>query len=47
VLDTKKENRRNLPEYLDKFPYVNGKLFTEKFQVPKFTAKSRKILIEA
>jgi len=47
VLDTKKEDRMNLPEYLDKFPYVNGKLFTEKFNIPRFTAKSRKILIEA
>jgi len=47
VLDTKEENRKILPEYLNKFPYVNGKLFTEKFVVPKFNTKSRKNLIEA
>lgn len=47
VLDTKSEERKNIPEFLNKFPYVNGALFREVFQVPKFNAKSRKILVEA
>lgn len=33
-------------EYLRSFPYVNGKLFQDKYEIPKFTTKSRKLLIE-
>lgn len=40
------ENRENLPKYLSDFPYVNGGLFAEQHPAPKFSAKSRKILIE-
>ena len=44
VLSSK--NREGLPDYLRKFPYVNGGLFNKKHWTPKFTAKSRKIIIE-
>ncbi|MGJ0340845.1 N-6 DNA methylase [Aliarcobacter cryaerophilus] len=40
----KREN--NTPEYLKKFPYVNGGLFKDVVKVPIFTTKSRNILIE-
>jgi len=40
------EHRENLPKYLSDFPYVNGGLFAEQHPAPKFSAKSRKILIE-
>ena len=43
-LDT--ENADHLPEYLRKFEYVNGGLFGQKINAPKFNAKARKILIE-
>ncbi len=33
-------------EYLKVFPYVNGKLFQDTYEIPKFTTKSRKLLIE-
>lgn len=47
VLNTDKKKRSNkIPDYLDKFPYVNGGLFAEKFQIPKFTKKSRSALID-
>ena len=36
----------NTPEYLQKFPYVNGGLFRDVVKVPTFTTKSRNILIE-
>ena len=36
----------SLPEYLKAFPYVNGGLFRDKHPVPKFTTKSRNILVE-
>ena len=35
-----------LEEYLKGFPYVNGKLFEKNHEIPKFTTKSRKLLIE-
>lgn len=34
------------PAYLAKFPYVNGGLFKDKIDSPKFTLKARKTLIE-
>ena len=39
-------NLSDLPEYLKAFPYVNGGLFRDKYSIPKFTTKSRNILIE-
>lgn len=47
VLNQSPEDReKDLPEYLADFPYVNGGLFKDDIQVPKFTGKSRRILIE-
>lgn len=40
------EERSAYPQYLQKFPYVNGGLFAKKNWIPVFTAKSRKIIIE-
>jgi len=45
VLNTEKRES-SLPEYLKAFPYVNGGLFKEKYAIPKFSAKSRRIMIE-
>lgn len=41
-----KERESSLPKYLKEFPYVNGGLFRTKFHIPKFTMKSRRIMIE-
>ena len=46
VLDTSKENRHDLPDYLAKFEYVNGGLFADDIASPKFSTKSRRMLIE-
>ena len=47
VFNTDDKNREvGLPEYLKSFPYVNGGLFRDKHPLPKFTTKSRAILIE-
>lgn len=43
-LDSK--DTTGLPEFLAKFPYVNGGLFHDKISSPKFSAKARKILVE-
>ena len=38
--------RKDIPEYLDVFPYVNGGLFADRYEIPTFTRKSRRMLIE-
>ncbi|RQV98371.1 class I SAM-dependent DNA methyltransferase, partial [bacterium] len=44
VLSTSK--RKGLPKYLADFPYVNGGLFSEEHPIPKFSRKSRQIIVE-
>ncbi len=44
VLNNK--NRTNFPHFLQQFPYVNGGLFSQKINIPKFFAKSRRLIIE-
>jgi len=46
VLNTSKESRGDLPEYLASFEYVNGGLFANTIASPRFSTKSRKMLIE-
>lgn len=40
------ENEKGYPDFLTKFPYVNGGLFNQKINSPLFTAKARKTLLE-
>lgn len=47
VLNTPPGKRKNLPSYLNAFPYVNGGLFKYKFKVPKFNRKSRQSIIDS
>ncbi|HCT9107087.1 TPA: DNA methyltransferase [Proteus mirabilis] len=47
VLNTPAENRPDLPDYLSKFPYVNGGLFKKEIAIPKFDFKARKMLLDA
>ncbi|HBG27616.1 MAG: DNA methyltransferase [Planctomycetes bacterium GWF2_41_51] len=47
VLNTEKNKRKNIPAYLDTFPYVNGGLFRDKYQSPIFTKRSRKVIIDS
>ena len=47
VLSIKEEKRnKSLPEFLEKFPWVNGGLFAEKHWIPKFSKTARNIIIE-
>lgn len=46
VLNTSKESRGDLPEYLANFEFVNGGLFANTIASPRFSTKSRKMLIE-
>ena len=47
VLNTPKDKRADLPDYLANFEFVNGGLFADNIQSPKFSTKSRKMLIES
>lgn len=48
VLDVKKEDRpEDTPSWLEDFPYVDGDLFKDPHEPLKFTAKSRKLIINA
>lgn len=47
VFNTPDDKRdSSLPQYLKSFQYVNGGLFRDKQPLPKFTTKSRNILLE-
>ena len=46
VLNTNKEDRGELPDYLAQYEYVNGGLFANTIASPRFSTKSRKMLIE-
>lgn len=45
-LDKKNNDKSQYPTYIQKFPYVNGKLFTDKVAIPKLNGTIRKLLIE-
>ncbi len=47
VLNTPEKERKNLPEYLKSFPYVNGGLFKDKIATPKFSRNSRNAIINS
>lgn len=47
VMDTPDKERANLPGFIRDFPYVNGGLFKDRIEIPKFTRLSRRLLIEA
>lgn len=47
VLNTPNNNRINLPEFLNDFPYVNGGLFAHQIKIPKFSKLSRKVMIDS
>ncbi len=47
VLKTPVDKRGDIPQFLNAFPYVNGGLFSEDIPCPKFTSKSRQLLIDS
>lgn len=47
ILNKKERVEKNIFAYLNNFPYVNGGLFLVKHSSLKFSAKSRKMLIES
>ncbi len=47
VMNTDYPKRKNLPAYLEAFPYVNGGLFSRPHTAPIFTRRSRQVVIES
>lgn len=47
VLNTPNDKRGDIPNFLNAFPYVNGGLFREEIPCPKFTSRSRQLLIDS
>lgn len=45
-LDKKDNEKTDYPTYIQEFPYVNGKLFTQHLVIPKLNSKIRKLIIE-
>lgn len=41
-----KQDKSEYPQYIQKFPYVNGKLFRNRIHIPELTAKTRELMIE-
>ena len=41
-----KKDKSQYPQYIQKFPYVNGKLFRDRIHIPELTAKTRELMIE-
>lgn len=47
IFNTREDKRdANTPAYLSAFPYVNGGLFRDEYNIPKFTTRSRSLLLE-
>ncbi len=47
IMNLPNNDRGSLPAYLDSFPYVNGGLFRNQHGLPKFSRKSRQLIIES
>ena len=47
VMNTDGKQRKNLPAYLEAFPYVNGGLFKDTLHAPIFTRRSRQAIIDS
>ncbi len=39
------ENKKDIPHYFSKFPYVNGSIFRNKIKLPNFTKKTRDLIV--
>lgn len=46
AMRSRPEDRLHLPDYARKFPYVNGGLFRDATQVPKFSKRARRLFKE-
>lgn len=47
VLNTPEKDRKDIPSYLQGFPYVNGGLFAKPIPAPNFSRRSRQAIIDS
>ena len=47
VMNVPEDRRDDVPAHINAFPYVNGGLFADQTEVPKFSKRAKRILIEA
>lgn len=47
AMNTPDNQRGDIPAHIDAFPYVNGGLFADKTEIPKFNKRAKRVLIEA
>ena len=47
AMNTPNNQRGDIPAHIDAFPYVNGGLFADKTEVPQFSKRAKRVLIEA
>lgn len=45
-LDKKDSEKGSYPSFIQEFPYVNGKLFTDKVDIPMLNSKVRKLMLD-
>lgn len=45
-LDKRDTEKASYPSFVQEFPYVNGKLFTDRTEIPRLNAKVRTLMIE-
>jgi len=46
AMNTPEKERKSLPEFARRFPFVNGGLFRDKTPIPKFSKRARRLLKE-
>ncbi|MGC1879245.1 MAG: DNA methyltransferase [Rhabdochlamydiaceae bacterium] len=46
-LNKKKSDKSDCPKWVRDFPYVNGGLFKDRFKIPKFTHRLRKMIVDS
>ena len=47
VMNVPEDDRGDIPAHIRAFPYVNGGLFAEQTEVPSFSKRAKRVLIEA
>lgn len=47
IMNVHQDDRGDVPKYIDAFPYVNGGLFADRTEVPEFTKRAKRLLMEA
>ncbi len=47
IMSVPEDERGNVPKHINDFPYVNGGLFADRTEVPEFSKRAKRLLMEA